>query len=194
MPVTHSSSIEESEIQEKSSPIHYVATHEQAWELIKAHNQFWVCNCGCRENRGKCERSRLDVCLMFSGQAAPSGSGMHAISFDDARRILQEARQKMLVARPFHVPGDPTKVEGICFCCDDCCGYFLDPTEKCEPGNLVEVTDHALCTLCGDCAPVCYFHARRVEDGRMRIYPDRCYGCGLCVDVCLLGAIRMVPR
>ena len=174
--------------------MHYVCTHEEAWELIQKQENFWVSNCGCRENRGKCTQSRLDVCLMFTDQVAPTGSGMHPISFDDARRILQEGRQKMLVARPFRSEKNPSVVEGICFCCDDCCAYFLDPTEICDEGDLIEVTDHDKCTLCGDCAPVCYFHARRVEDGRMRIHPERCYGCGLCVDVCLLGAIQMVKR
>lgn len=52
---------------------HYVCTSQEASELVKRHNRFWVSNCGCRENRGKCNRSRMDVCLMFKGDISGSG-------------------------------------------------------------------------------------------------------------------------
>jgi hypothetical protein len=48
---------------EKEIPIHYVCTHEKAQELINQNKQFWVSNCGCREGKGGCKRSRMDICL-----------------------------------------------------------------------------------------------------------------------------------
>jgi len=40
--------------------LHYVCTHDEARRLIAAHDRFWVSNCGCRESRAACNRSRID--------------------------------------------------------------------------------------------------------------------------------------
>jgi len=118
---------------------HYVCTFEEAVELIEACPRFWVSNCGCREQKGECKRSRVDVCLQFAEATGADGSGIREIGRDEVDEILREAREKHLVARPFRDSGGA--VEGICFCCDDCCGYFLDPTERCDKGRMVERTD-----------------------------------------------------
>lgn len=174
-------------------PTHYVCTHEKAWDLVKAHNRFWVSICGCREARGQCSRSRMDVCLMFAESDPGSDSGRREITFKEVEDILQEAQTKHLVARPFR-NGTRTATIGICFCCDDCCGFFLDPTEKCDKGALIEETDLLSCELCGTCAEVCYFKARDVDSDGISINRAKCYGCGLCADVCPEGCIQLIPR
>jgi hypothetical protein len=35
-------------IEEHASPMHYVCTPDQAWQLVQEHQQFWVSNCYCR--------------------------------------------------------------------------------------------------------------------------------------------------
>ena len=72
-------------------PFHYVCTLDRAGELIEANQRFWVSNCGCRESRKQCKRSRMDVCLMFSETFPGSGSGKRRITRADAEAILQEA-------------------------------------------------------------------------------------------------------
>jgi hypothetical protein len=59
-------------------PMHYVATLEQAWQITRQRPHFWASNCGCRQGRGRCSRSRMDVCLIFTEQDPGSGSGKHA--------------------------------------------------------------------------------------------------------------------
>jgi Pyruvate/2-oxoacid:ferredoxin oxidoreductase delta subunit len=174
-------------------PCHYVCTHEEARKLVEGHKQFWVSNCGCREQRGQCARSRMDVCLAFNPEDQASGSGKREATVKDARAILDEAADKHLVARPFRNK-ERTATDGICFCCDDCCGYFLNPEEKCDKGDLVAVTDLDQCTDCGECVPVCHFGARAMEGDKLAVDPERCYGCGLCASVCPLECIEMVPR
>jgi Pyruvate/2-oxoacid:ferredoxin oxidoreductase delta subunit len=175
-------------------PIHYVCTHEKARELVDSHTRFWVSNCGCREARKVCGRSRMDVCLMFSGESAASGSGKKEIASDGAQAILAEARAKNLVARPFRDEGR-TSTDGICFCCDDCYGYFLSPDEKCGKGELVAETDLDTCTHCGACTDLCYFKARSLdENGKLSVDADACYGCGLCRTACPEDCIQMVER
>ncbi len=174
-------------------PIHYVCTHDRAGELIDEHENFWVCNCGCREARGQCKRSRMDVCLMFTESSGASGTGTRKIPKADAQGILAEARSKNLVARPFR-NDVRTDTEGICFCCDDCCGYFLNPAEICDKGALTASTDMAQCNHCGDCVDVCHFGARRLENEELAVEEGRCYGCGLCATVCPEVCVEMVSR
>lgn len=107
--------------------------------------------------------------------------------------ILKEAEAKNLVARPFRNEAR-TVSEGICFCCDDCCGYFLNPKEVCDKGRFIESTDREQCTDCGVCADVCYFGARKLAGDRFEILREMCYGCGLCRDVCPEECIEMAER
>ena len=176
-------------------PIHYVSTRDQARDLIARHDRFWVWNCGCREGRGKCERSRHDVCLTFEIGEDGDGPPATELSRLEVESILQDAMEKKLVARPFREPGSRTETAGICFCCDDCCGYFVNPAEEaCDRGSLIEATDWDECTHCGVCASVCYFGARKKGERDMTVNRDLCYGCGLCADTCPETVIEMVVR
>jgi len=172
---------------------HYVCTLESARKLAESHNRFWVTNCGCRERKGKCDRSLTDVCLVFNEAFLGSGTERKEVVLADVQEILHEAREKHLVSRPFR---DETKtsVDGICFCCDDCCYYFLNPQERCDKGELMERTDMPACNDCGECVDVCYFKARSTEGGGLAVDSAKCYGCGLCVDVCPEGCVRLVAR
>jgi ferredoxin len=108
--------------------------------------------------------------------------------------ILKEAWEKHLVARPFRDEQTLTHTSGICFCCRDCCGYFLNPQELCDKGAFIESTDMKACTHCGECVEACPFQARGMREGRLVVDRGRCYGCGLCVSPCLEQCIRMVAR
>jgi Pyruvate/2-oxoacid:ferredoxin oxidoreductase delta subunit len=179
---------------ENKMPMHYVCTLEEATQLVHDRTSFWVCNCGCREGGSGCQRSRLDVCLSFAGGAATSGTGKKEITIAEAAAILEEAKVKRLVSRPFRDESTRTAVEGICFCCDDCCAYFLNQNEVCDKGKYVEETDMDGCTLCGDCIEVCHFKARAMKDDNLEVERDLCYGCGLCAAVCPTACIEMVAR
>jgi len=173
-------------------PIHYVSTREEARRLVADHDTFWVSNCGCREKRGACKRSRMDLCLMLA-DVPPTGSGKRKATREEAEEILRLAESAHLVTRPFRNE-DRTATDGICFCCDDCCSYFANPTERCDKGAFIESTDLDVCTQCGECVDVCHFRARTMADGELAVDRDKCYGCGLCMDVCPLRCIEMIPR
>ena len=135
---------------EEKIPIHYVCTHNEAKELIKKHSQFWVSNCGCREgNENKCQRSRIDVCLMWNPNDSGSGSGKKTVDRTFVDGVMKEAETKHLVSRPFRNEAR-TDADGICFCCDDCCGYFVTPDKyTCDKGNFIEKANMKECTHCG---------------------------------------------
>lgn len=175
-------------------PLHFVCTWDDAAALIARESALWVSDCGCRTARGGCARSRVDLCLQFRSSTAADPKGIREVTRTEALAILAEARSKDLVARPFRDDTTRTVIEGICFCCDDCCGYFLDRTERCDKGTRIERTDHTLCNDCLGCADHCHFGARVVAGDRVRIDSEICYGCGLCAEACSLGAIEMVQR
>ncbi len=198
---------------------HYVCTHEEAKKKIADHDIFWVSNCGCREGKkgeegeegeegGEgCKRSRMDLCLFFDDkEMTGTGTGWKKVDRAFVEGILKEAKEKHLVARPFHYNEDREHDQGICFCCDDCCAYFQGDEWGCDPGKYIEQTDMEACTHCGECVSVCYFKARNIVDGMLQVTREKkeggygrygcygCYGCGLCSDVCPVGCIEMVPR
>ncbi len=175
-----------------SGAFHFVCTLDEAAAIVRRHKKFWVSNCNCREHRGPCKRSRHDVCLQFASHTAADGSGKHVADREEVDAILEEAKEKHLVPRPFR--NEKGHLDGICFCCDDCCGYFLGLHEPCDQGKMIESTDTAVCIDCGICAGVCHFGARDASGEVLKIDPDKCYGCGVCVDVCAMKAITMVPR
>lgn len=175
----------------QGNPMHFVCTQAEARDLIEENQSYWVSNCECREAKGGCKRSRIDVCLSFTD--AEDGNSKHEVDFYHVVELLLEAENKKLVIRPYRSE-NREKVEGICFCCDDCCDYFMNAEEKCDPGDMIEQTDGQWCTACGDCVDICYFGARQIKDNELVLDEDKCYGCGLCVEVCPNNAIRMSPR
>lgn len=182
-------------MEEKDPAFHYVCTLDQARDLIGGRERFWVADCGCRMKREKCERSRSDVCLMFRAETPDFGPGKREISRADVKNIFREAEDRHLVPRPFRDEKNMTETDGICFCCDDCCEYFLEPdVHRCDKGEFVESTDSDACKNCGDCTEVCYFGARKLENAKLVLDEDACYGCGVCVGVCPEECIEMVSR
>lgn len=179
---------------EEKTPFHFVCTQEEAQELINNYDHFWVTNCECREIQGHCSRSRIDLCLWFYTDATVYGSGLHKADLHEVKGLLQEAKEKYLVARPFRYEFDMTQVGGICFCCDCCCEHFIKSELICDKGVMIEQTDMDICTHCSICEDVCYFDARKMEGDLLFINHDECYGCGLCRDICPEECIQMIPR
>jgi ferredoxin len=177
-----------------SSAFHFVCTLDEAKAIVGLHKKYWVSNCNCREHRGPCKRSRMDVCLQFYARTAADGSGKRAATKDEVYALLEEAKEKRLVTRPFRDEKKKEKIDGICFCCDDCCGYFSGLHEPCDKGKLIELTDRDACIDCGVCAGVCHFGARDADGETLNIDREKCYGCGICVDACAMKCISMVPR
>jgi ferredoxin len=175
---------------------HYVATRQEAEELIAQAKRFWVSNCGCREKGPGCGRSRLDVCLFFDPQMGGTGSDFREVDAAFVAGIMEEAADRRLVARPFRYEHDKTRTQGICFCCDDCCYYFRGEEEmaECDKGRYVVRTDERACAGCGTCTEVCHFGARALEGDALSVDDEACYGCGLCADVCPEGCVTMAER
>ncbi len=73
---------------------------------------------------------------------------------------------------------------------------FLKPeiAETSEVTVLVPSIDATRCTLCGECARICQFHALAVTKSRVLAFPELCHHCGACLLVCPADAMTEVPR
>jgi Na+-translocating ferredoxin:NAD+ oxidoreductase subunit B len=184
-------------VNEKLPNIHYICTKEEAKKLIDSVENFWLGNCRCRKARGSCQRSPAEVCVGFTPKFmnGPEAASFKEINRSEMERVLKIAQEKHLVPRPFRDNETRNEITGICFCCDDCCCYFSDPeSEPADKGISIEKTDFVTCIDCGLCEDLCYFKARKMEDGKLTVKREACYGCGLCVDVCPVNCITMVQR
>lgn len=163
--------------------MHYVSTYGEVEKVVAGAERFWVSPCGCREGGEGCKRSRHDVCLGFTAGSVSMADQAREISRAEAEDLARYCRERGLVARPFRNDKDKSITEGICFCCDCCCGYFAETEYKYDPGRFIELTDMPACIHCGVCAPSCFFRARVTENDKLVLYRDKCGGCGICVDV-----------
>lgn len=179
-------------------PMHYVTTRDEARKVAKGKKHYWVSDCGCRKgNESGCKRSPVDVCLCWAGPYGSTEENVRELNEEELEKLFKLAEEKHLVTRPFRKWDPETKsvideTDGVCFCCDCCCAYFTEPGEACDKGPSIEKTDRDSCTDCGACVDVCYFKARKIENGKLEIISDNCYGCGLCADVC--SCITMAKR
>ncbi len=171
-------------------PQHFVCTHEQAREFINKEKDFYISICACRESRGGCKRSPMDVCLSFIPGFTTETEKRPATK-QKALELVNLAGKVELITRPFRNADDPNVLDGICFCCPVCCHYFNHPESVCDKGTLRESTILEDCSACGLCVKSCYFGARAIVDGKLVVDDDKCYGCGLCVDACPAGCISM---
>ena len=174
---------------------HSVCTKDEAKEIVGAMERFWVSTCWCREEKGKCVRSPMEVCLSFREDAPVDPAGKKEISRDEALKLIEDARRWGLVSRPFVRRNGDGRVDGICLCCDDCCTFFTKRTDdKPARGRFIEKTIRGCCSSCGMCERACRFDARQMDEGKLVVIRHRCYGCGVCADTCPTNCIEMVPR
>jgi len=59
---------------------------------------------------------------------------------------------------------------------------------------LRPVIDHEKCTMCRSCWIFCPDQAIEVKGEEMTVKLKYCKGCGICANVCPVGAIERVPE
>jgi ferredoxin len=175
-------------------------------EMIDAAKHIVVQPCDCRRLGQYCERP-LETCIwMDEGalEALDRGHGRQ-VTNQEAKEIVRWADKKGLM----HTADSEWRTRGlhaICNCCACDCYPFRAAQELGSKGawprsRYVAVHDREECNLCGACVKRCHFDAF-YHDGTLLgingkteenvvLDPDRCWGCGLCVNTCPSGAIVM---
>jgi NAD-dependent dihydropyrimidine dehydrogenase PreA subunit len=183
---------------------------ERATRVVGDADTVAVSLCPCRHHAqllGQGCDAPLRTCLSFGGAAeALIRAGIsERVSNQEGLEILAEAKAAGLAQTADNVQEDVTY---LCNCCGCCCGMMqairtAGITNAIVSSNWIAVTDHDECRGCRNgCVEACPADAiERVDSegqGRRKYWaivdPDRCLGCGVCVDACRFGARTMVPR
>jgi len=188
---------------------------EDVRAILRGARVMCVTPCPCRARTGACRRTQTDVCMQFDSFAeyvlsAGMGGPGKALSYEEALAVIDAAEEAGLIqwwansagmTRPF-----------LCSCCACCCENTLPllrhnvPISKLYAKSRYEArVDPGVCIGCRKepvppCIAICpepFRGAIRMRgtpgasDFKAVVNPDKCFGCGLCVLKCPVGAIQM---
>jgi len=166
--------------------------------MLQEAQWFELRDCICRKQQDligtrKCKYP-LNMCLAFSNTARPPGP--HAITREQALKMLDQAEDIGLV----HTVANVAKgVTFVCNCCGCCCAVLRGINKfgienSVARANYYAKIDEDECAGCGHCEERCQVHAIKGGDGVAIVDRKKCIGCGLCATGCPSDAIRMVRR
>jgi NAD-dependent dihydropyrimidine dehydrogenase PreA subunit len=183
---------------------------ERANRVVADAATVSVAMCPCRHHAqllGKGCDAPLRTCMSFGGAAESliRAGIAERITNEEGLAILAEAKAAGLAQTADNVQQDITY---LCNCCGCCCGMMqairnAGIRDAIVSSNWIAVTDHDLCrgcrSGCVDACPADAIHRIDTEGAGRRKYwavvdPERCLGCGVCVDACRFGARTMEPR
>jgi ferredoxin len=175
--------------------------------FIEKANVHWIMNsCICRDSN-QCKNYPINFGCLYLGDAALGINPQmgRRVSKEEALehvRLCQEAGLVHMIGRNkldtvWLGVGPGTKLLTICNCCPCCCMWGVLPEVNAQinakvnrmPGVTVSINDECIaCELCLD--NVCFVDAISVTDGYYHI-DDICKGCGQCVVICPVEAIKI---
>jgi electron transport complex protein RnfB len=175
-------------------------TYDFAREVIKnAEEPIMVGNCLCRQATDlighPCKMTdRRETHLGFGHLAQvyiDQGKG-RKITKEEALEILKQSEKEGLVLQA----ANSLNPQFFCSCCGCCCvslaglKQFPRPVDFVSTNYLAEII-RDLCTGCGKCINICQMDAIKLVKETAKIIWKRCIGCGNCVSVCPEKAIQL---
>ncbi len=166
-----------------------------AQEVVRKMKTIYLRKCPCRVLKELCPPETWEVCLLFEAASPDDLREARPIPQEEALALLERMAANKMIHNLFFHPRAGTITE-LCSCCTCCCRPLRRLKEK---GNYAEeirsgymaITDERLCSGCGDCLDSCFFEARQLQDGSIRLLTERCFGCGRCVAACPQEAIHV---
>lgn len=174
--------------------------------IEKAKHRVIVNFCGCREAM-RCKEHPSDIGCLMMGESAleiPAKSSRE-VSVEEAKAHVRKATTAGLVPIVgktrldndlFMIP-DRGKLLTVCFCCNCCCITRFTRYVPAETLNKIQHPVEGLsmnvtdkCVGCGSCVDVCYLGAIKIENDRA-VMSDLCRVCGRCALQCPEGAIKL---
>ncbi|HSH70501.1 MAG TPA: 4Fe-4S binding protein [Deferrisomatales bacterium] len=171
-------------------------------QVINGATSFAVAHCPCRVSMRlrdrPCEHPE-EVCLKFDEMAeyAIERELARRITRDEAREIIQLSAREGLV---HFVDNAGSGVKHNCNCCGCACWNVGTirrrkvPRDTLMAAYFLRETDPDRCTGCGDCVEICPVQAVLRGDGRVAVDLEWCIGCGVCATRCGFDACAMIHR
>lgn len=177
-----------------------VVSKEEAYFWIEKAGSILCSFCYCRDTFKHCS-TPLNVCLRISDVKlfqATDGKRAKLVSIQEAKGIIDTSEKGGLI----HLIAwcNYPQIYAICNCCSCCCiAYQIWDRYKIasalQKGDMIACRTDTLCRDCGGCIERCRFGAlHKLSNGKIEFNQDRCFGCGLCRQVCENDAIRLVRR
>ncbi|HHX62125.1 MAG TPA: FAD-dependent oxidoreductase [Epulopiscium sp.] len=147
------------------------ASYEEVSKYLNEHDRFSVSDCSCRASREAmgegCGHLKEDMCIQL-GHAAEyyirTGRGRE-ITREEAFEIIHKAEENGLMHQVPNLDG-PGITHAICNCCG--CSCFA----------------MRIASMFGNSDMVRSNYASKID-------PDKCVGCGECVEVCPVNALKL---
>ncbi len=187
-------------VKESLDPTARVFPHDDVIGILKSKNKIAVIDCPCRkqlEMAGKKTNKPLEVCFSFDSYAeyyVEKRKQGRYIDVDEAVAIQELCEKEGLVTQSSIM--DDFQI--MCHCDKNCIMFraFENriPTET-FVSNYYSAIDADSCVGCGVCVERCHPGAIRITDEEFaEVDRSRCIGCGLCVTVCPTEAISLEQK
>jgi UDP-glucose 4-epimerase len=178
--------------------------------INKTNNIYVQYTCDCRVHNSCQDHEKTIGCMYLGEDVAnlkhPPEKGRF-ITRKEALEYVRHAIDNGLVPTFGRYPFESTSMSvedtghfmSMCFCCPCCCinGKLMQNASnelkdlfKRMEGLTVKV-DPEKCVGCGTCLDVCCFVGRDIVGGKAVIDQERCLGCGRCERVCPNDAISI---
>ncbi len=181
---------------------HQVLPHEDVRQMLANARTFQVVDCICKKNaslRGRPCKHTIQSCLTFSSEEGafdkyPVG---RMISKQEAFDLLAKAEEEGLVHQTFNTKSGN---HFICNCCSCSCPFLIGTKKFSLPyliakSNFIALINQETCEACGTCAKErCPMEAIAEDNGRYRVKPERCIGCGVCTATCPTKSITLIQK
>jgi Na+-translocating ferredoxin:NAD+ oxidoreductase subunit B len=176
-----------------------VMPYECVEETIRTAKYIAISDCMCRKVKALINQPcshPVEVCFHFGSGThyfVENGLGRY-ISQEEAMSILKSGKEAGLVCQ-ISASQSPN---GMCMCCDCCCGPLRACKAHAKPSEIVNSSFFARvseddCTGCEVCVERCPMDAIFVDDVA-RINSDRCIGCGVCAVTCPIEAVKVFRK
>ena len=167
--------------------------------FIDKANYHWIMDfCICR-SASSCEHYPIELGCLFLGEAVlkiDPNLG-RKVTKEEAILHVEKCREAGLIhligrnkLDTFWLKVGPrNKLLTVCNCCHCCCLWRILPhvskkiSSKVTKMAGVTVTVDDKCIGCGICIEICFVHAIKIVEKRA-VISDTCRGCGRCVAVC----------
>jgi NAD-dependent dihydropyrimidine dehydrogenase PreA subunit len=166
--------------------------------ILQQPDHIAVLDCPCRTAREH-PCLPLDVCIIVGEPFASvvvEHQAAHArwITQDEAVAIIEAEEARGHVHHAFFKTAVLGRFFAICNCCSCCCGAIhghFNGTPMLASSGYLSRLDPDRCVGCGVCMENCQFAAIRLDGSLPVIDEQACMGCGICISHCPMGALSL---
>jgi ferredoxin len=182
-------------VHETIEPGTEILSYEKISGILEKAETIAVMNCPCRTVSRRCNNPR-ETCITLNRAAKYmlERGAAREITRDEALSILNMCEESGLV----HMTGNASHgVPAICNCCTCCCDYLraqivLGKKYASVKSRYRAVVDPMLCNECGLCIDRCNFGAMKMVNSKLGVEEEKCFWCGLCAYQCPVNAINLI--